>query len=52
MWLLANKALVDLEKHPDPYVQVGYVNRTDFPDFASISVGVSLPIYGTESVKL
>ena len=48
---LANKALVDLEKHPDPYIQVGYVNRTDYPDFASISIGVSLPIYGTEELN-
>jgi len=45
---LANKALVDLDKIPDPYVKVGYVNRTDYPDFASVSVGISLPIYGTE----
>jgi len=47
----ANKSLVDLDKHPDPYVQVGYFNRTDFPDFASVSVGISLPIYGTEELN-
>jgi len=48
---LANKALIDLEKNPDPYVQASYVNRTDFPDFASITVGVSLPIYGAEEIN-
>ncbi|RRS30056.1 MAG: hypothetical protein P794_08880 [Epsilonproteobacteria bacterium (ex Lamellibrachia satsuma)] len=44
----ANKALVDMEVHPDPYVKVGYFNRQDFPDYATVTVGVSLPIYGTE----
>jgi len=48
---LANKSLVDLEKHPDPYVQVGYFNRIDFPDYATVSVGISLPIYGTEELN-
>ncbi len=47
----ANKALVELQKHPDPYVQVGYFNRADFPDYASVSVGISLPIYGTETLN-
>jgi len=47
----ANKALADMQKHPDPYVQVGYFNRADFPDYASVSVGVSLPIYGTEELN-
>jgi len=47
----ANKSLVDLDKHPDPYVQIGYFNRTDFPDYASVSVGISLPIYGTEELN-
>jgi len=48
---LANKALVDLDKHPDPYVQVGYYNRVNFPDYATVSVGISLPIYGTEELN-
>jgi len=47
----ANKKLVDLEIHPDPYVKVGYFNRIDSPDFASITVGMSLPIYGTEELN-
>jgi outer membrane protein TolC len=47
----ANKSLIDLDKYPDPYVQVGYFNRTDYPDYASVTVGVSLPIYGTEELN-
>ncbi len=47
----ANKSLIDLDKNPDPYVQVGYFNRTDFPDFTSVSVGVALPIYGREQLN-
>ncbi|MCF6245215.1 MAG: TolC family protein [Sulfurovum sp.] len=47
----ANKSLIDLEKYPDPYVQVGYFNRTDYPDYTSVSVGISLPIYGTEELN-
>ncbi len=47
----ANKQLTDLEKEPDPYVKVGYFNRPDYPDFTTITVGVSLPIYGTEALN-
>jgi len=47
----ANKALVDMEVHPDPYVKIGYFNRPDFPDYASVTVGMSLPLYGTERLN-
>jgi outer membrane protein TolC len=47
----ANKTLVDMEIHPDPYVKVGYFNRPDFPDYASVTVGLSLPLYGTEKLN-
>ncbi len=47
----ANKTLVDLDINPDPYVQVGYFNRTDYNDYASISVGFSVPLYGTEELN-
>ncbi|HFQ60849.1 MAG TPA: TolC family protein [Epsilonproteobacteria bacterium] len=47
----ARKNLIDMDKHPDPYVKVGYFNRPDYPDYATISVGVSLPIYGTEELN-
>jgi cobalt-zinc-cadmium efflux system outer membrane protein len=42
--------LKSLEKYPDPYVQVSYADRDAFPDYASVSVGVSLPLYGTEAL--
>lgn len=48
---MENKALMDLEKTPDPYVQVGYANRTHYPDYLSVSVGISLPLYGTEELN-
>jgi outer membrane protein TolC len=48
---LANKALVDLDKNPDPYVQVGHYNRFDYPDYTSVSIGISLPIYGSEALN-
>jgi len=47
----ANKALVDMEVHPDPYVKVGYFNRPDFPDYATVTIGMSLPLYGTEKLN-
>ncbi len=47
----ANRELMDLEIYPDPYVKVGYFNRPDFPDYASVTVGVSLPLYGTEKLN-
>jgi outer membrane protein TolC len=40
-----------MEIHPDPYVKVGYFNRPDFPDYASVTVGMSLPLYGTERLN-
>ena len=47
----ANKAIQDLSINPDPYVKVGYFNRTEFPDYASVTVGVSLPLYGSEKLR-
>ncbi|MEA2048558.1 MAG: TolC family protein [Campylobacterota bacterium] len=47
----ANQTIQDLNIHPDPYVKVGYFNRQDYPDYASITVGFSLPLYGTEKLK-
>jgi len=47
----ANKTIQDLSINPDPYVKVGYFNRQGFPDFASVTVGVSLPLYGTEKLE-
>lgn len=47
----ANKAIQDLKITPDPYVNVGYFNRQEFPDYASVTVGFSLPLYGTEKLR-
>jgi len=44
----ANSAVKSLEEYADPYVELGYFQRQEHPDFGSISVGVSAPIYGTE----
>jgi len=45
----ANQEIKDLAHTPDPYVKVGYFNRLNFPDYASISVGMALPVYGREA---
>ena len=47
----AIKKVADLEKYPDPFVKVGYYNRIDFPDYTSVSVGISMPIYGKERLN-
>ncbi len=47
----ANKTIQDLNINPDPYVKVGYFNRTDYPDYASVTVGFSVPLYGTEELE-
>lgn len=47
----SNQKIQALERTPDPYVQVGYFNRSAFNNFASISVGASMPLYGSEALK-
>jgi outer membrane protein TolC len=47
----ANQTMVDLEANPDPYVKVGYFNRSDYEDYVSVSVGFSLPIFDTEELN-
>ena len=47
----AQKRLSDLETTPDPYVQVGYFNRPDYADYTTVSVGISLPIWGSEKCQ-
>jgi len=46
-----NKHILALESTPDPYVQVGYFNRSAYNNYASISIGVSIPLYGSEALK-
>jgi len=48
----AHTKLKNIMLQPDPYVKVGYFNRQGFEDFASITVGVSMPLYGTEEHTL
>ena len=47
----ANRDLKALEVNPDPFVQVGYFNRQEYEDYASISVGFSMPIFGSEKLE-
>ncbi|SFZ98096.1 Heavy metal RND efflux outer membrane protein, CzcC family [hydrothermal vent metagenome] len=47
----ANRDMKALDINPDPFVQVGYFNRQNYEDYASISVGFSLPIFGSEKLE-
>jgi len=47
----ANKQIQSLNMMPDPYVKAGYFNRADFNDYTSITIGASIPLYGTEKHK-
>lgn len=47
----ANRDMKALEVNPDPFVQVGYFNRQEYEDFASIAVGFELPIFGSEKLE-
>jgi len=44
----AKSRVEDLSSYIDPYVEVGYFDRRDYNNYASISIGASIPIYGTE----
>lgn len=46
-----NERIQVLESTPDPYVQVGYFNRSAYNNYASISIGASIPLYGSEALK-
>ncbi len=47
----ANQHIQDLDSMPDPYVKAGYFNRQGYPDYASITIGAALPLYGSEKLK-
>ena len=47
----SNEKMLSLESTPDPYVQVGYFNRSAYNNYATISIGASLPLYGSEALK-
>ncbi len=38
----------ELSQKIDPYIQAGYYYRQNHPDYAAITVGASLPLYGTQ----
>jgi len=46
----ANSRVSDLAKYADPYVEIGYFDRREYNNYASISVGLSMPIYGSETL--
>lgn len=37
--------------YPNPFIQVGYYHRQKFRDYAGVTVGFSLPIYGTQKLN-
>ncbi|BAF71648.1 TolC family protein [Sulfurovum sp. NBC37-1] len=47
----ANRRIKELESNPDPFVQVGYFNRQEYEDYASVAVGFALPILGSEKLE-
>jgi len=47
----ANRDMKALEVNPDPFLQVGYFNRQEYEDYASVSVGFALPIFGSERLE-
>jgi cobalt-zinc-cadmium efflux system outer membrane protein len=44
----ANKTIQVLNEQADPYVKMGYFHRAAYEDYASLTVGISYPLYGTE----
>ncbi|WP_304545932.1 TolC family protein [Sulfurimonas microaerophilic] len=44
--------MVDLTNYPDLTLVVGYSHRDNFDDFFNFGVGLSLPIYGSEDLKV
>lgn len=53
-YLKQNAALkmADLTNYPDLTVIAGYSHRDNFDDFFNFGVGMSLPIYGSEDLKV
>lgn len=50
--VLAAQSNVDVQAlsgNVDPFVQVGYFYRQEFKDYMNVSVGMALPIYGSET---
>jgi len=47
----ADNSVKELDTYADPYVELGYFDRRENPNFGSISVGLSMPIYGSEQLS-
>ena len=47
----ANRDIKELDKYADPFIKVGYFNRADYNDYASVTIGASIPIYGSEKLE-
>jgi outer membrane protein TolC len=47
----ADLHIKELSQKIDPFIQVGYYYRENYPDYASITVGASLPLYGTQKAS-
>ncbi|KYJ85939.1 TolC family protein [Sulfurovum riftiae] len=47
----ADRDMKALEVTPDPFVQVGYFNRQEYEDYASVAIGFALPIFGSEKLE-
>ncbi len=44
----ADLHIQELSDKIDPYVQAGYYHRENHPDYATVTIGASLPLYGSE----
>ena len=44
----ADVHIKELSQKIDPFIQAGYYYRENHPDYAAITVGASLPLYGTQ----
>jgi hypothetical protein len=47
-----SRRIKELDRYADPFIEVGHFSRSDYPDYASIKVGLSLPIYGSEELDI
>ncbi len=45
---LAETKVREAETSADPYVKAGYYYRRSYPDYVSVTVGATLPIYGSQ----
>lgn len=44
----ADLHIQELSGKIDPYIQAGYYYRENHPDYATVTIGASLPLYGSE----